>query len=610
MSVDLVAEVLASCARTPRATAIIDAKGREVTFGALRERSLRVRDTLVSAGLRPGEGVLYAVRPSPEAIAVALGVVGAGGTLILADPGLAPGVLEARLRVASPGWVVAESLLYLVTSARPLRGLVRRRGVLLPALGRAAARHAYTGPWLPGVPGRAIRLDGGHAGSLRPGAGDGGTGSGGPGAGGPGPGVAGWGAAGSGAAGSGAAGSGVAGPRGMGSGTPGSSAAGSGVAGSSAAGSSAAGSGVAGSSAAGAGVAGAGVAGSGVAGAGVGGGGPGGIPGAGGGPGGDRLAGGGASEVRGAELESPAAVIFTSGTTAHPRGVVHTRASLAAGLEIFRARFPLQPGDVVHTDGLMLGLPALIGGATWSMPGATMQGREITHLYQVPVEAARLESVPPSVRHLLLGSAPAPPAVLKKCMAMTNGQVHSIYAMTEALPISVASAEEKLDYPQGDLLGPPLPGVGVRVTEEQELIVSGPHIARGYLGEAPLTEVPTGDLVRLDADGNIVLLGRKKDMLLRDGFNIYPSLYEPSIAALPGVREAAIVGLADPETGDEEVVLALVAGEGFQEGAVRRRLPDLMDAGALPDRIVVLPELPVSGRSQKLDRAALREIVN
>ncbi|NUT42499.1 MAG: acyl--CoA ligase [Thermoactinospora sp.] len=495
VSVDLVAEVLASCARTPRATAIIDAKGREVTFGALRERSLRVQDTLVSAGLRAGEGVLYAVRPSPEAIAVALGVVGAGGTLILADPGLAPGVLEARLRLAAPGWVVAESLLYLVTSARPLRGLVRRRGVLLPALGRAAARHAYTGPWLPGVPGGAVRLDGGRAGAPRPGARGG-------------------------------------------------------------------------------------------------------------------ASDGGASEPHGPDLESPAAVIFTSGTTAHPRGVVHTRASLAAGLEIFRARFPLRPGDVVHTDGLMLGLPALIGGATWSMPGATMQGREITHLYQVPVEAARLESIPPSVRHLLLGSAPAPPAVLKKCMALTGGQVHSIYAMTEALPISVASAEEKLDYPQGDLLGPPLPGVGVRFTEEQELVVSGPHIARGYLGEPPLTEVPTGDLVRLDADGNLVLLGRKKDMLLRDGFNIYPSLYEPSIAALPGVREAAIVGLADPETGDEEVVLALVAGEGFHEGAVRRRLPDLMDAGALPDRIVVLPELPVSGRSQKLDRAALREIVN
>ncbi|MFI6476528.1 class I adenylate-forming enzyme family protein [Nonomuraea sp. NPDC050663] len=540
MSVDLVAEVLASCARTPRATAIIDAKGREVTFGALRERSLRVRDALVSAGLRAGEGVLYAVRPSPEAIAVALGVVGAGGTLILADPGLAPGVLEARLRLAAPGWVVAESLLYLVTSARPLRGLARRRGVLLPALGRAAVRHAYTGPWLPGVPGGALRLDGGRAGSPRRGA-RGGASDGGPGADG-----------------------GASETHGLGL-----------------------------ESAAAVEMYGPGL-----------------EPPAAVETYGPGLEPPAAVETHGPDLESPAAVIFTSGTTAHPRGVVHTRASLAAGLEIFRTRFPLQPGDVVHTDGLMLGLPALIGGATWSMPGATMQGREITHLYQVPVEAARLESIPPSVRHLLLGSAPAPPAVLRKCMTLTGGQVHSIYAMTEALPISVASAEEKLDYPQGDLLGPPLPGVGVRFTEEQELVVSGPHIARGYLGEPPLTEVPTGDLVRLDADGNLVLLGRKKDMLLRDGFNIYPSLYEPSIAALPGVREAAIVGLADPETGDEEVVLALVADEGFHEGAVRRRLPDLMDAGALPDRIVVLPELPVSGRSQKLDRAALREIVN
>ncbi|MFI6811650.1 class I adenylate-forming enzyme family protein [Nonomuraea sp. NPDC050328] len=475
---DLVAEVLASCARTPRATAIIDPRGRELSFGALRERVLRIRDRLAGAGFEPGQSVLYAVQPSPDAIAVALGAVAAGGTLVFADPGLAPGVLEARLRLARPGWVVAESFLYAITATAAGRALVRRRGVLLPALSQAAVRHAYTGRWLPGVPSGAVRLHGLDA--------------------------------------------------------PFDAALGE------------------------------------------------------------------------ADLDAPAAVIFTSGTTAHPRAVVHTRRSLAAGLQIFMDRFPLGPGDVVHTDGLMLGLPALIGGATWSMPGS-LDGRGVTHLYQVPVEAARLTELPGTVRHLLLGSAPAPPAVLRRCLEICTGEVHSVYAMTEALPIALAGAEEKLAYSGGDLLGEPLPGVGVRFTADRELVVSGPHVARGYLGEPPVTEVPTGDLARLDEQGRLVLLGRKKDMLLREGFNIYPSLYEPSIAALPGVREAALIGLPDPATGDEEVVLALVPGDGFQEQAVRRRLPEVMDAGALPDRIQVFPDFPRAGRSHKLDRPALRD---
>lgn len=495
---DLVAQVLAACARTPSAVALIGARGTTMTYRQLRERTLRIRDRMTAAGLRHGDGVLYAVEPAPDGIAVALGVVAAGGVLVLADPGLAPGVLEARLRLARPRWVVADALLYAVTSFAPLRALARRKGVLLPdlrdPLPGSPLRHAYTGRWVPGVPAGAVRLRG-------------------------------------------------SGPSAHGDATA-------------------------------------------------------------------------------AELDDPAAVIFTSGTTASPRAVVHTHRSLAAGLEIFRARIPIGPGDVVHTDGLMLGLPALIGGATWSLPSPpsppSLRGgpellarRGVTHLYAVPVELARLldrvERFPATVRHVLLGSAPATPGVLRKAIAAAPGaEVTSVYAMTEMLPIAVASAAEKLAHPDGDLLGAPLPGVRARISADDELLVGGPNLARGYLGEPPRSEIATGDLARIDEQGRLVLLGRRKDMLLRDGFNIYPSLYEPGIAALPGVSEAAIVGLADPETGDEEVVLAIVAEPGMRPDRVRAQLPGLVDAGALPDRIVVVPAFPRTPR-RKLDRAALRE---
>ncbi|MBG0826865.1 acyl--CoA ligase [Planomonospora sp. ID67723] len=486
---DIITGIMATAGREPGRTAIVDGRGHELAYRELARRVDAVRAAM--DGLRPGDGVLFAVRPGVEAVVAALGAVAAGGMLVLADPGLAPGVLAARMAATRPGWVVAESLLY--TLSGPLKGLARRRGLLLPHLRDPLpghpVRHLRTGPWLPGVPRGALRLD------RLPGA-----------------------------------------PAGHASAPP--------------------------------------------------------------------------------QEDRPAAVIFTSGTTASPRGVVHTRGSLAAGLELFRGAFPLEPGDVVHTDQLMLGLPALMAGAAWSLPGRgpvveELAARRATHTFAVPVQLDRLlrrtPRLPGTLRHLLLGSAPAPAGVLRRAVE-AGPEVLSVYAMTEALPIAIASAEEKLAHASGDLLGAPLPGVGVRVAGDGELFVSGPHVAPRYLGEDPLREVATGDLVRIE-DGRLVLLGRKKDMILRDGFNIYPGLYEPAITALPGVAEAAIVGLADPATGDEEVVLAIVPTGDYDETLLRKVLPDLVDAAALPDRIVALDAFPRSGRADKLDRAALRSRV-
>jgi acyl-CoA synthetase (AMP-forming)/AMP-acid ligase II len=325
-----------------------------------------------------------------------------------------------------------------------------------------------------------------------------------------------------------------------------------------------------------------------------------------------------------------AAIVPTAGTTGAPKAVVHTRGSLGAALDVLATRCALAPGTRVHTDQLLLGLPALVAGAHWSMPpygfAPAASPAELarglagaTHTFLVPADlAAVLDAVergdvalPSSLRQVLLGAAPVLPPLLRRATALLpRVEFLAVYGMTEILPVAVATAGEKLAYAgPGDLLGAPLPGVGVRVDEHGELHVTGPNLARGYAGDPDFTEHATGDLARLSA-GRIVLIGRAKDMIIRGSTNIYPGLYEPAVAALPGVTAALMVGVPD-EIGDERVVLALVpapdAGRDLAD-RVRAALPSLIDAAALPDEVVVLDALPVTGRTRKPDRAAVRAL--
>ncbi len=353
-----------------------------------------------------------------------------------------------------------------------------------------------------------------------------------------------------------------------------------------------------------------------------------------------------------------AVIIFTSGTTGAPKGVVHTRGSLAAGFEQLTRRCTFGEGDRVHSEQLMMGLPALIAGAHWTMPSyglsahidplrlaselGPVAGKQAsydgaTHLFLVPSQLAPiLDAVedgtvrlPRTLRTVMLGAAPVLAPFLKRAMhLLPDIDFKLIYGMTEVLPVAIADGREKLAFAsgaeaevtapdgsgQGDFLGEPLPGVEIRVAEDHELMVRGPNMCHGYLGEDPMVEHATGDMVRLDhrdgAAARLVMIGRKKDMIIRGKTNIYPALYEPVITGVSGVRQAVLVGVPDG-VGDEAVWLAVVADAGASAAAVKsrlaRELPRLIDESALPDRIEVLDAIPSNGRHRKPDRAALRQ---
>ncbi|TQM62659.1 class I adenylate-forming enzyme family protein [Humibacillus xanthopallidus] len=347
-----------------------------------------------------------------------------------------------------------------------------------------------------------------------------------------------------------------------------------------------------------------------------------------------------------------ALVVFTSGSTAAPRAVVHSVRSLSAGVRAAVEALGLDERVVMHTDQLMIGLPTLVAGGRWSLPPVTattaasvrQAARErATHLYAVPAKllAAAELGLPQTVRHVAMGGAPVLPTGIRRITQLVPGvTVRAVYGLTEALPVAVATGEQVLDSPPGrTCLGFPLPGVSVRIdtpagsadvgpgaaadgaADVGEIVVVAPQGRDRIAGEQPTREVRTGDLGSLGPDGTLLLAGRSKSMIIRGQANIYPDLVEPLLREHAGlaIRDCALVGVPDPVSGEERVVLAVVPEAPQTQRsrstaqsvarAVHRAWPDLADEGWRPDEVVVVEAVPRRGRSAAVDLEALRALV-
>src|SRR3989338_1325584 len=283
---------------------------------------------------------------------------------------------------------------------------------------------------------------------------------------------------------------------------------------------------------------------------------------------------------------SDAFIIFTSGSTNKPKAVVHTAASLSETAKKLK-----ELCDPVSTDSYYGSLPhvifaCLLSGinsiiprksfspATWLKDIKKFQP---TLLFGPPAEFLQLysffqqrnEKFQPSIKKIFLGSAPVTSGFLNLLLKVVykKTEVYAMYGLTELLPASSIDARTKVRLKtRGDCLGYLAPGVKARILIDGQLALSAPQMFDRYLGKPKAKEVKTGDIARFD--GNLlVLLGRKKDMIIRGNYNIYPSLYEPLIDSIPGVAASAMVGIWNEGKNDEDVILFVepegVVGGGF-----------------------------------------------
>jgi O-succinylbenzoic acid--CoA ligase len=295
--------------------------------------------------------------------------------------------------------------------------------------------------------------------------------------------------------------------------------------------------------------------------------------------------------------DDPLAVLFTSGTTGEPKGVVLTLANVLASATASAFRLGLRANDcwhvplpMYHMGGLAPVYRSVLYGTTLSVqrefdPEATLSALDAVDASAVSLVPTMLERLLdagafPELRFVLVGGAPCPPELVER--AHDRGvPVAPTYGMTEtASQISTARPEAARNAPAS--VGNPLMFAevsvvdgagGVRETGESgELVVSGPMVTPGYLDDGTTERrfgprgLRTGDRGYRDSDGRLYVQGRTDDTIITGGENVHPGEVESTLRSHPSVETCAVVGIPDPEWG-QRVGAVVVPADGTTPSA-------------------------------------------
>jgi O-succinylbenzoic acid--CoA ligase len=232
----------------------------------------------------------------------------------------------------------------------------------------------------------------------------------------------------------------------------------------------------------------------------------------------------------------------------------------------------------------------------------------VTHLSAVPVTLARLlearngRRAPSTLRCVLLGGAAAPPALVDRAIAL-GYPVALTYGLTEATSQVATAPPDEVRTKPGSV-GRPLRGVEVRLGTDGEIFVAGPTVAGAAARGGWLA---TGDLGRLDADGDLWVTGRLSDRIVTGGVTVEPGEVEAALLHHPSVAEVAVIGEPD-ETWGERIVAVVVPRDPTRPPSLEGLLElarDSLGPAKRPRAVRIVDALPRNANG-KVDRAALR----
>lgn len=339
-----------------------------------------------------------------------------------------------------------------------------------------------------------------------------------------------------------------------------------------------------------------------------------------------------------AEYRDPALYLYTSGTTGRPKGVILAHDNLLANVESCQ-----RAGDFDHRDGFLCLLPffhtyAITG--TFLLPllnGSRMvlidrfqplkvlgliQEHRISVFLAIPsmyrvLAAAEGNFDLSSVRFPISGGEPLPLSTAEAFAKRFNAPIYEGYGQTEAAPVVTLNRPGAVKL---GTIGPPLPGVEVAIWDDQnrvlppgevgEIMVRGRNVMRGYhhLPEETAKTITngwlhTGDLGMLDNEGFVTITGRKKELIISAGENIYPREIEETLIQHPKVKEAAVIGVKDEVRGEVAKAFVIVCeGMSVDEKELRSFCRENLANYKVPKYFELVSDLPRSPTGKVLKR--------
>lgn len=361
-----------------------------------------------------------------------------------------------------------------------------------------------------------------------------------------------------------------------------------------------------------------------------------------------------------AQTRMAAVILYTTGTTGAPKGVMLGHDNLIFGARMSARMRGIVPGDVIHgalplshvfglTSMLCAGLSA--GAHLRLMPrfsaASTLDAlqQDITVLPAVPQMHAAImaearargqDRLTGPLRYVSSGAAPLDPDWKRRAEAFYGLPLQNGYGMTETTAGTTLTRNAIGDP---DLsVGPPLPGVQIRLDEAigrepgtGEVLTRGPHVMRGYFRDPAATRqvlddqgwLRSGDLGRIDAQGRLHIVGRCKELIIRGGFNVYPPEVEAALNDHPAVVQAAVIGrvigrvvggvAGGVQRGGDEEVLAfchLVSPGAVNAGELAAHAAARLAAYKRPSRIILTGALPAASTGKVLKHRLLAQFAD